>query len=49
LFGLIQALIFTILTIIYIQLAVSGHGDAHSDEAEHEDERLTSAADHMPL
>jgi F-type H+-transporting ATPase subunit a len=48
-FGLIQALIFTILTIIYIQLAVSGHGDAHGDEEEHEDARLAAAADHMPL
>lgn len=50
LFGLIQALIFTILTIIYIQLAVVGHGDAHGDEeAEHEDPKLASAADHMPF
>lgn len=48
LFGLIQALIFTILTIIYIQLAVSGHGDAHGEE-EHEDPVLASAADHMPF
>ncbi len=48
-FGLIQALIFTILTIIYIQLAVSGHGDAHGDEDEHEDAVLASSADHMPL
>lgn len=48
LFGLIQALIFTILTIIYIQLAVAGHGDAHGEE-EHEDPTLAAAADHMPL
>jgi len=48
-FGLIQALIFTILTIIYIQLAVSGHGDGHGDEAEHEDAGLVAAADHLPL
>lgn len=46
-FGLIQALIFTILTIIYIQLAVSGHGDAHGEEAEHEDPALAAAADHL--
>jgi F-type H+-transporting ATPase subunit a len=48
LFGLIQALIFTILTIIYIQLAVAGHGDSHGEE-EHEDQTLVAAADHMPL
>ncbi len=48
-FGLIQALVFTILTIIYIQLAVAGHGDSHGDEAEHEDPVLASAADHMPF
>lgn len=48
-FGLIQALIFTILTIIYVQLAVSGHGDAHGEEAEHEDPTLAAAADHMPF
>ncbi len=50
LFGLIQALVFTILTIIYIQLAVGGHGDAHGNEdVEHEDSKLATAADHMPL
>jgi len=47
-FGLIQALVFTILTIIYIQLAVAGHGDSHGEE-EHEDPTLVAAADHMPL
>jgi F-type H+-transporting ATPase subunit a len=46
-FGLIQALVFTILTIIYIQLAVAGHGDSHGDEAEHEDSVLAAAADHL--
>lgn len=45
-FGLIQALVFTILTIIYIQLAVGGHGDSHGNE-EHEDTVLASAADHL--
>jgi F-type H+-transporting ATPase subunit a len=49
LFGLIQALIFTILTIIYIQLAVAGHGDSHGDEAEHADPVLAAEADHMPF
>jgi F-type H+-transporting ATPase subunit a len=49
LFGLIQALVFTILTIIYIQLAVAGHGDSHIDEDPHEDPVLEAAAADMPL
>lgn len=36
-FGAIQALIFTVLTIIYFSLAVAGHGD-HGDEAHAEEE-----------
>lgn len=36
-FGAIQALIFTVLTIIYFSLAVAGHG-GHGDEAHAEEE-----------
>jgi F-type H+-transporting ATPase subunit a len=46
-FGLIQALIFFILTIVYIQLAVAGHGDGHAEEDEHEDMRLVAEANHL--
>ncbi|MDQ2785923.1 MAG: F0F1 ATP synthase subunit A [Chloroflexota bacterium] len=47
-FGLIQALIFFILTIVYIQLAVAGH-DGHGDEEEDErqDGRLVAEANHL--
>ena len=37
-FGLIQALIFSLLTLIYISLAVAGHGD-HGEHGEHDDAR----------
>jgi F-type H+-transporting ATPase subunit a len=33
LFGLIQALIFSILTLVFISTAVAGHGDGHGEEA----------------
>ena len=33
-FGLIQALLFSLLTLIYIAVAAAGHGD-HEHEAEH--------------
>jgi F-type H+-transporting ATPase subunit a len=46
-FGLIQALIFFILTIVYIQLAVAGHGSGHDDEDEHADARLVAEANHL--
>lgn len=45
-FGLIQALIFTILTVVYIQLAVAGHGD-HGDEEGHQDTTLVAEANHL--
>jgi F-type H+-transporting ATPase subunit a len=35
-FGLVQALIFSLLTLIYITLAVAGHGD-HGEHGEHDD------------
>ena len=35
-FGLVQALIFSLLTLIYITLAVAGHGD-HGAHGEHDD------------
>ncbi len=35
-FGLVQALIFSLLTLIYITLAIAGHGD-HGEHGEHDD------------
>lgn len=46
-FGLIQAAIFTILTIVYVQLAVAGHGDDHGAAGEHEDATLAAEANHL--
>jgi len=45
--GAVQAFIFTILTVVYIQLAVAGHGDGHDEEGEHEDGRLVAEANHL--
>jgi F-type H+-transporting ATPase subunit a len=35
LFGTIQALVFALLTLIYIYLAAAGHGDHDGDHADH--------------
>ncbi|HMA34894.1 MAG TPA: F0F1 ATP synthase subunit A [Chloroflexia bacterium] len=35
LFGTIQALVFSLLTLVYISMAVAGHGDSHGHDDEH--------------
>jgi F-type H+-transporting ATPase subunit a len=35
LFGTIQALVFSLLTLVYISMAVAGHGDAEGHDVEH--------------
>ncbi len=35
LFGMIQALIFSMLTLVYISMAIGGHGDAEGHDVEH--------------
>ncbi len=44
-FGLIQALVFALLSLIYITLAVGGHGDDHG--ADHSTEEYASGTEHM--
>ncbi len=44
-FGLIQALVFALLSLIYITLAVGGHGDEHGSE--HSTEEYASGTEHM--
>jgi F-type H+-transporting ATPase subunit a len=34
-FGLIQALLFSLLTLIYISVAAASHGDHHDEHHEH--------------
>ncbi len=33
--SVIQAFVFTLLSMIYVALAVSGHGDEHAHESHH--------------
>ena len=35
LFGTIQALVFSLLTLVYISMAAAGHGDSHGHDVEH--------------
>lgn len=47
LFGTIQALVFSLLTLIYIYLAAAGHDDHHEEAVENSD--LVRAVDDYPL
>lgn len=47
LFGTIQALVFALLTLIYIYLAAAGHDDHHEEHADaHEHDTVRPVADH---
>lgn len=49
LFGTIQALVFALLTLIYIYLAAAGHDDHHEEHADvHEHDTVRAVADQAP-
>ncbi|MEA2575638.1 MAG: F-type H+-transporting ATPase subunit a, partial [Chloroflexia bacterium] len=43
LFGFIQALLFSLLTLVFISSAVAGHAGGHGPEAEHPSGHATTA------
>jgi F-type H+-transporting ATPase subunit a len=44
-FGFIQAVLFSVLTLVYLSMAAAGHA-AHGDEPEHEHESMAGVAAH---
>ena len=46
-FGLIQALLFSILTLVYISTAVAGHGDAEAEHAAAPAGSVEAAGEHI--